>query len=103
MSRRTTTRPTPKAAASTAPSTPRIHPGCLIAAVIGSAPPLCPARSDGFDRVGFGVLADRFHVRGRHRFLQAGDPFAELRRRLDHDFGPHRSVAEAAELGADQL
>src|SRR4029077_10327023 len=96
------TKPKPKAAASTAPSKPRIHPGRLIAATIRS-PPLCPARTDGLHWVGFRVLAYRFHIGSRPLFLQAGDPFAELGRRLDHDFGPHRGVAEAAELSADQL
>src|SRR5881394_340498 len=104
MSRRTTTRPTPKAAASSAPSTPRIHPGCLIAATISrSAPPLCPARPEGLHRVGFGVLADSFQIGSGHLFFQSADPFAEISRRFDHDFGPHRSVAEATELGANQL
>src|SRR5215207_9416397 len=95
------TRPKPNAPAARAPSAPRIHPGCLIAAVIDS-PPLCPARIEGH-RVRLSVLRDRLRQWRRDLGFQAPDPFAEFGGRLDHDRGPHRSVAEAAKLGADQL
>src|ERR1700754_39899 len=95
------TRPKPKAAKAMAPSTPRVQPGCLIAAAIRSSP-LCPAGPYG-DRVGLGVFFDRFEEWIGDRFFQPGHPFLEFFRRLDDDFGPHRGVAEAAELGADQL
>src|SRR5262245_30653952 len=102
MSRSATTRPTPKAAPRISPSTPLIHPGCLIAFTIWRLPPLCPS-CPYRHRVRLRVLDDRILERFRHFLFKSLDPFPECRSRLDDDFGPHRGVAEAAELGADQL
>ena len=102
------TRPKPKAAASERAERASIPAGLLdrrrhLASRLHYAPPVRFRRRSA-SSVSVSCLT-RVPVSGSPGpSVPARRPISsELRRRLDDDFGPHRGVAEAAELGADQL